>query len=283
MSWQVLLAISMVLLSLNGLFHRSLLKDEGSDPRAQTIAFLGLGGIIAIVIALLRGKLDLTFPQPLLINFILIAVLSTVHYITKYRGFQLIGASEVVIFSTTSKLWNVFGAAIFLHESITFAQVLGAVVILFGIAITLYSKKKFQLNGGIAIVLFSAFLVGLTDINGYYILRQMDASNFQIYAWLLPVFAILITQPQSIKKLKFYLNRTRGPKVALLSLFDTLGNLAFFFSFQAGGKASIIGPLSATKVLITVLLAAVLLGEKENLTNKIIGAIVTVIGVILLL
>jgi hypothetical protein len=32
------------------------LKDDDSSPQAQTIAFLGLGGFIAIVVALIQGN-----------------------------------------------------------------------------------------------------------------------------------------------------------------------------------------------------------------------------------
>jgi len=283
MSWQILLIISIVFLSLNGLFHKSLLRDDKSDPRAQAIVFLGIGGVFSILIAILRGKLQLEFPSSLILNFLAIAVFATIAYVLKYRGFQLITASEVVIFSTTSKFWNVVGASIFLHETITIQKIFGTIIILVGIAVTMYIDKKIKLNKGIFFVLLGAAFFGLTDINGYYILQTMDASSYQIYFYLLPVFALLLIQPSSIRKLSYYFKLDRAIKVTALAIFDTLGMLALFFAYQAGGKASVIGPLSATKVILTVVLAIIFLKERDNITKKMIGAMITVIGVVLLL
>lgn len=282
MSWQILLVISIVFLSLNGLFHKSLLKSD-NDPRAQVIVFLGLGGIISIFIALLRGKLQLEFPPSLIFNFLILAIFATTAYILKYRGFQLISASEVVIFATTAKFWNVLGASIFLHEVITIRKIIGTIIILIGIAITMYIDKKFKMNKGIFFVLLAAFLMGLSDISGFYILKTMDASSYQVYFYLLPVITLLLVSPSAIKKISYYFKPDRALKVTVLAMFDTLGMLALFLAYQAGGKVSVIGPLSATKVILTVVLAIIILKERANLKQTLIGAAVTVFGVTMLL
>ncbi|OGM21103.1 hypothetical protein A2863_03080 [Candidatus Woesebacteria bacterium RIFCSPHIGHO2_01_FULL_38_9b] len=283
MSWQILLIISIIFLSFNGLFHKSLLKNDKSDPRAQAIVFLGLGGFISILIALLRGKLQLEFSPSLIINFSVLATFATIAYVLKYRGFQLINASEVVIFSTTSKFWNVVGASIFLHEAITAQKIIGTLIILLGITVTMYVDQKFKINKGIFFTLLAALLFGLTDINGYYILQTMDASTYQIYFYLLPVFALLLVQPSVLIKVSYYFKLGRAVKVVALSLFDTLGMLALFFAYQMGGKASVISPLSATKVIVTVVLAIIFLKERDNITKKLVGSVIAVIGVVLLL
>lgn len=283
MHWQLYLLISILLISCNGLFHRSLMKDDRSHPIAQTIVFLGLGGIIAVIIALVQGKLTLSFPAALTGNFLLLIFLSTPAYLLTYRAYQLIGASEIVLLLSTGRLWNVVGAALFLHETITLLHVLGAIIILVGIAITLHDKKKFTINKGVVFVLFAAFLYGMSDINGYYLLRTINATNFLIYSEFLPVIALLIIQPTVIKKLHYYLQAGIATKALLLSFCDAVGSLALFLSYQAGGKASVIGPLSATRVLVTVVLAMVILRERNNIRNKIIGAIITLCGVVLLL
>lgn len=283
MPWQVLLVVSILFLSLNGLFHKSLLGDDRSDPRAQAVVFLGLGGLISVVIAYFRGNLRLEFPEELIINFLILAIFGTIAYVLKYRSYQLISTSEVVIFSTTSKFWNVIGASIILHEAITIQKIIGTIVIIIGVAITVYADKKFKVNKGILIVLLAAILFGLTDINGYYMLGSMDASSYQILFYLLPVIALLLFQPKLMKKVPYYFKPDRALKVIALAIFDTLGMLALFFAYQMGGSASIIGPLSATKVIVTVVLAIIFLKERNNLTNKLVGSVIAVIGAILLL
>ena len=72
-------------------------------------------------------------------------------------------------------------------------------------------------------------------------------------------------------------------KILLLCTIDTLGTIALYTAYQIGRNASVIGPLSATRVLLSVILATIILKERNNITNKIIGVIITVIGVIFLL
>lgn len=283
MHWLIYLSISILLLSCNGLFHRSLLKDDGSSPQAQTLLFLGLGGIIAILIALIQGKLNLSFSPLLVWNFLLLILLLTPAYLLKYRGFQLIGASEVVMLAITGRLWNVFGAWFFLHETVTFRMIVGVVLILGGVMLARYERGKFALNKGVIFVLISAALFGLGDINGFYILRTYDSSNFLIYSYLLPVAALLLLEPKTVGKLKYYLYKGRAVKMGLLSLCDSIGMLMLYLSYQAGGKAAVIGPLRSASIIITVLLAMVILKERDNIQNKLLGTFVTVAGVILLL
>lgn len=283
MSWQLWLAISIFCLSLNGLFHRSLLKDDKSDASAQTVVFLLLGGILTILIALFRNNLQLYFPSYIFYNFAVLGILGALAYFLKYRGFQLLDASEVIIFATTSKLWNLVGGYFFLNEEINLKKIFGSLIIIVGVVIAIYSKGKFKINQGIAFVLLSALFFGITDINGYHILKGVDATTYQIYFYFVPAITVLLFQPKTLMKLRYYLNPIRGIKVTFLSIFDVFGMLALFNSYQAGGKASVIGPLSASKVILTTLLGMLILKEHSRLTSKLVGAVVTVVGIVLLL
>ena len=93
----------------------------------------------------------------------------------------------------------------------------------------------------------------------------------------------MLLQPKVIAKLKYYFQVDKAVKIFLVSLFDAFGMLALYLAYQVGRNASVIGPLSATRVIVTVILAMVILRERNNITNKILGAIIAIIGVILLL
>lgn len=283
MTWQIYLLISIVLISCNGLFHRSLLKDAGSSPPAQTIAFLGLGGITAFLVTLFQGKLNLFFSPLLIWNFILLIALYTPAFLFKYRAYQLIGASEIAILAVTGRLWNIAGAAIFLHEVITPKIIIGAFLVLVGVVLTRFEKRKITLNFGVVLVLASAFLFGMGEVNGYYILQSYDSANFLIYSYLLPVFVLMLVQPQSIKKISYYFRKDRAIKVVLLSLCDTLGMLTLYLAYQAGHNAAVISPLRSTSLAVTVILAMIFLGERKNVLNKLVGATISVLGVVILL
>lgn len=123
----------------------------------------------------------------------------------------------------------------------------------------------------------------MNDINGYFILRSVNATNFLIFGDLLPVFALTLVQPALIKKISFYFKAKNALKILLLCTIDTIGTIALYLAYQAGRNASVIGPLSATRILLSVILATIILKERNNIINKIVGAIVTIIGVFFLL
>jgi len=283
MSWQIYLLISIILISGNSIFQRSLMRDEQSHAQATTVAGLGISGFIALFFVLLQGKLNLLFPVSLVFAFILFILLVTPGYVLSRQAIKLIGASEIIIILATGRLWNVIGAYFFLNEHVTIQRIFGALIILTGVAIARYEKKRFVVNKGFWLAVAASFCLGMSDVVGYYILNYMTALNFLVYSYFLPVITILLLQSKTITKLRYFFQPMKGMKLILLSLFDTFGMLALYLSYQAGGAASIIGPLSTTRVLVTIGLAMLLLKERENIANKIVGSIVTIVGVILLL
>ncbi len=160
---------------------------------------------------------------------------------------------------------------------------MGTLLILLGIAIALWKGRKIQVNRGLLFALLAALLYGVSDVNGFYILRSFDAPSFEVYATLLPVFSLILIHPNTIKKLKFYFQPKRALNISLVTIFDTLATLSLYFAYQAGRNASQIAPLSATKTIFTVILAAIILKERGNLINKIIGVSIVVGGVILVI
>lgn len=283
MSWQFYLTLSILFLSFNGLLHRSLMKEDKSDPIVQALAFLIMGGLFAIVVAYFRGTLVLNFYLDFSIVFILIAFSSAAAYFLKYSGFKLLNASEVVVLASTSKLWSVFGASFLLGEDLTTKKIIGALIIMFGVAIVMYKNGSSLITKGIVFVLSSAVLFAFADMLGYRVLKDVEASNFQILFYFLPAMAILSIKPVSIKKINYYFESSRAIRIFALSAFDVLGMLFLFLAYQSGGLASVIAPLSNIKIVVTVILAMIFLNEKENILNKIIGALVTTVGAVILL
>ena len=66
-------------------------------------------------------------------------------------------------------------------------------------------------------------------------------------------------------------------------LCDTVGTICFFFAYQVGRNAAQIVPLGGLITIISVLLAILFLKEYENIPNKVIGALVTLVGAALVL
>ncbi|MFH0863802.1 MAG: hypothetical protein V1858_01785, partial [Candidatus Gottesmanbacteria bacterium] len=90
-------------------------------------------------------------------------------------------------------------------------------------------------------------------------------------------------RPSIIKKLSFYLKPKFAINIMAVSLNDTIATLFLFLAYQLGRNALQIGPLMATQTIVTVLLALFILKETDYMFQKVVGAVIAVIGAILLL
>jgi uncharacterized membrane protein len=92
-----------------------------------------------------------------------------------------------------------------------------------------------------------------------------------------------LLRPQTVKKISYYFKPKYALGVSVLALCDTVGTLCFFFAYQEGRNAAQIVPLGGLITINSVLLAIIFLKEYTYIPNKVIGALVTVIGAVLVL
>lgn len=283
MSWQVLIGISVLLFSLNGLFHRILMKDEKSDPFAQTLMFYGLGGIFSFIVAQFRGGFQPQIATSQLPLFALLTIFGTAAPILTFKAAKKLEASESSIILSSQRLWIVFGAFIFLNESFSIQKLLGTIIIILGITFAQWKKRKFVINNAFFLLVIAALCYAIADIVAFQIIQTHDAVSFNVYYAILTLFALLIVKPKTIKKLNFYFNPKYFANILAVSINDTTASLLQFFAYQIGRNASQIAPISATTTIITVLLGIIILKETKNMFNKIVGAFIVVAGVLLIL
>ncbi|MFH2085751.1 MAG: DMT family transporter [bacterium] len=283
MSWQLFTAIGVLLYSVNGLLHRVLMKDQHSDPYAQTIMFAGLVGIFGWFILCFR---DISLPPLTPNNIILlttISILSAIGGVFAFKGFKYIEASEHTILLTSSKLWSLLGAVLILGETLTFKKLLGGLIIISGVLIAEWRKHKFVFNTGALYVLIAAASYALGEILSFFVLRDFDSTSFLVLNCLIMVVLMLIAKPKIIPKFAFYSKPKNLINILIVSFNDTFATLAVFFAYQLGRNALQIGPLMATQTIVTVILAHIFLRERDNLLQKFIGASLAVIGAIIVL
>lgn len=283
MSWLALTLLGILAFSPKSLLYRVLMKDAEADPYAQSVVFFGLGGTFALFFSLLHGgfQYHITFSQ--LLWFLPLTICATIGPVLLFRAYQRIEASEIAILQSSQKLWAVAGAFLLLQEPFSVNKMLGTLVIVFGIAITFWRGSKFQVNEGVVLVLVATFFYAGMDLVSYYIVRDFDAISFIVYVCYLPVVTLLLLRPQTVRKISYYFKPKYALGVLLLALCDTVGTLCFFFAYQVGRNVAQIVPLAGLITINSVVLGIIFLKEYTNVPHKIIGALITIIGAMLVL
>ncbi len=285
MSWTILLIISILSSSILTVLQRRTLKEEKSNPVSYAIFFQLLVGIILGIAAIATKA---RFPDnmaQLWPNILLMVALYSFANIYWFKSLKTVEASNAAIFLPTKIFWMVLGGAIFLHENITVSSVIGTFLIFGAILITAFSKKeKIEFNKGAITLLVASFFYGFAFVNdGYLLKNNFNTFLYSSMAFLLPALSISIFQIRAVKNIKYFLATKRLAKVSVAAMLISLGIVCIYFAYQKGGNISRIGPLSQISIIITVLLGIIFLNEKDKIWQKIIGAIISIVGVILII
>lgn len=87
--------------------------------------------------------------------------------------------------------------------------------------------------------------------------------------------------PKAILKMEVLKSKSFLKKMLTLGVFTSAQAIAYYFAL-AKGPASQIAPIGQSQVIITILLAVIILKERDNLLRKMVAAILVTIGVLLL-
>ena len=281
MDWFTLALISMVSLSLANIFQRVLMKDNNSDPFAYGIVFQFLAAIFIGIFAVING-----FVMPPLkevgIYLLFTGILYAGFVLFILKAYQTSQASEVTLVMTSRVIWTVLGAVLLLGETLTITKLIGISIIIGAIIFVFYEGKKIKYSKGIQYALLAAACFGLGFVNDAFILQKAEAISYTAIAFALPGIMLLLYKPSAILKLKAFANMKLLGKMMLLSIFQSTAALTIYFAYQKGGDASQLGPMGLSVVILTIILAAIFLGERNNVIKKVIAAILVMIGVYLL-
>lgn len=284
MEWMALILISVVLTSFQQIMQRVLLREDNSDPVAYSVVFQILTGLFIAVFALLTG--NLTAPQSfdnLTWNFILLVLLYGVGNIFLFMGLKGIEASLFTILFSTRGIFSVLASSILLSEMLSAKQWIGTAIIIFAIVVVnIKSLSKREVNKGVGYSLLAGLFFGLANTNDRYILSSFEIYPYLVIAFILPALVVLLFQWRKLDEIKKLIsNSVLLKKMLLMVLVTTFSAITFFTSLQIAPNSSQVVIINLTSVVITVLLSAFILKEKGNLLMKVIGALLTFVGLLL--
>jgi drug/metabolite transporter (DMT)-like permease len=283
MLWLFFALSTVVLFTILNLLQRKI-GIESKDPRATAVIFNLVCGAIALLVFLLTGSFrGLTLPtQPSAWIFLLFAIAC---YGLFERGrFYAAKLLEAGIFDTIltiSLVISFFGAVIFYHEALTLFKVLGAGAILAALLLTTYDpKQKITSRTGVIIGITVSILLGLAWLVDKQNIMSFSPTLYSLFVWTLPVLFIIFP---GIKMSSLRQEIKVGSwKVFLLAGINVVGYLGQLHALALAGETRTL-PVIQTSVLFTTVLAIFVLQEKENIPRKIIGALLAVVGVLLLI
>ena len=282
MSWQLLVGISVVLYSVSVLLQRLLLKDEKSEPISFSIFFqVGVELTIAVLVLLIHGSIPLPDFSEISWSVLIMTVLYALANISIFKSLKATEASRFTVIFSSRTIFAVIATSVVFSETLTINQWFGALLIIIGVIIVSIKETKSKINKGDLLAMIAAVLFGLANTNDRFLVKFFDPYSYVIIGFLLPAILIGIIYPKKITGIKTYFKKDFIYKMILLCTLYGLSALAFFTALQITPNASLAFAMYAFSGVLTVVLAIILLKEKDYLSRKIVGAVLSLVGLLL--
>lgn len=284
MSWQLLLTISILAGSAGTILQRFLQKGSPINPLTFIIWPTAIGAILLFGLAIFHGFDTRWYLLPKL-NVLLSMLLYPASNYCFVNAMQRSEASQFSVLFTTRVFWSVLVSIIFLHESISGLTLIGSLLLFVSCIIAIWEEGFSIQNKTTIFPLLTAMFLGLALANDGIILSHgFDVISYEAFAFVsTPMILLLISKPARVASVKILLN----PRIMLgmsgLAISYALSSVLLFYAFNQGQKFSVLSSLNQTGTIVVVIAAAILLRERRYLTRRLVAAVISFIGVLLII
>ncbi|MET0501552.1 MAG: DMT family transporter [Candidatus Binatia bacterium] len=256
------------------------------DSNAMTGAFISLSMSAVILWVLLLWLIPLTnLWNPIVFYFIAAGIFAPgIGRTLSYVGIERIGVARSVPIVNSSPIFASIFAVIFLGEVWVGQNIVGTVLVISGVVLLSMIKpadRKWRKRDVIyPIVGAVAFGISATLRKAGLDVLNIPVLAAAVTAGTAALFSFGLLQFQG-RHQAFKLTRKSASWLFPAGFFNTAAMLSVFYALSHG-KVVIVEPLVSSNPVLTLLLAALFLKDLEALTPRIItGALLTVLGTIL--
>ena len=277
-NWVILAFFAGISSQLFNFLNRFLLKD-GDNPISLGwfSEFFKLVISALILIFTFKSNPSLTLPA----YFYLLA-LGLVNILSVYFFFKMHSLTELSLSSIIARsrlIWVPILAFIFLGEILDLNQYLGILILFIGLSTAVATKKIFA-DKGIFYSFLASVLIAIISIIMKIVTPLASPAQIMIFMALPTVVVLPFFMKKNIQKIKTEFKTHFCYKVLAFSA-NLLAMYLMLLALQTG-PVGIITAIYQGMMIFAVLAGIFLLQEKKNLTQKIIGSLITLIGILLL-
>lgn len=276
MNWFILAILAGAASNFFNIFNRSSLKEKG-DSTVYAWWFEVIRFLVFFILFLPKQ----TLPRELetYIWLLLLGLNEAVSVYFFMRSHQLTDLSLSTFIIKIQLIWTPLLAFIFIGERLSLLDYGAIGVILLGIFIAIYSKKM-KSDMGIITTFISSILIAMNAV----LTKKVTGSTstpFIMMSMSLPAIIILpFLMKNSYKRLV-----TISKKTFMICLSGTMSNVvAMFLAVSAirMGETSKVSAVYQGMMVIALLYGVIVLKERKQIWQKIIGAAITIFGLFIL-
>ncbi|MBI5614354.1 DMT family transporter [Candidatus Gottesmanbacteria bacterium] len=278
MHWIIFGIFGVIATTVANLFQKIAMKDEKSDPVISAIFFQFILGFVTSFFTLVKG---FYLPDASLIPYFLCSgALYATGSICFFRAIKYIEASEMTILGGFSVLVTILASIIFLSDKLTLIQLSGAALILLAVVVISWRKNEVKISTGMWLALGGAVSYGMAVVFDSYIVKRYSAVSFLPLASFIPGTLLMLFYirriPDVIKAIPMI-----DKNLIIYGVIYSFSAIAFYQGLESGALVGQMSAIWRASVVLTVIFASIFLHESKHIGQKIVGAVLATIGVLL--
>ena len=279
MNWIVFVILYLILVVIYNQFYKISTKKL-TKPGALTVLLQIIG---ALAVLLVSPLFEIKFPTDIKV-YVFLGLALIFYSISDRLNTTVRAGLEASTFSMIKQLstvFMIFAGLIFLKEPFVINKFIGAILIIASNILIFYKKgegkpNKYIVLGIIANICYTIAL--FLDVN--------ISNNFNLPFYItislgIPAILIAIIEKIKITDIKNEFINGNHKAICITGITWSLSILVQLRAYQLG-EVSVVAALCALSVILNVIFGYFFQNEKENLTKKVIAAILIILGIILI-
>jgi drug/metabolite transporter (DMT)-like permease len=276
-SWVTLAILAGLASNAFNFISRYLLKDQ-EDSTAYAWFFEFVRFLFFIIVAI-TFDWKVIFTEQSIILFLLLGLTEWISVYWYMKMHEHAHLSISAILSRTRLIWIPIIAFFLIQERLHLSEYAGIAILFFGLSIVL-SPKKFFIDKGATYANLSAFMIALNTVITKMALPYGSNSIVNAAITGIPALFFPLTMKDSPIRMKKIFQKNLSLKLLAVGV-----NIVSVYLFTAALRIGDPGKVNALYqgMLVTSILAGIIfLKERTDIRKKLIGAAITIIGVIIL-
>lgn len=279
MNWIVFVILYLILVVIYNQFYKISTKKL-TKPGALTVLLQIIG---ALAVLLVSPLFEIKFPTDIKV-YVFLGLALIFYSISDRLNTTVRAGLEASTFSMIKQLstvFMIFAGLIFLKEPFVINKFIGAILIIASNILIFYKKgegkpNKYIILGIIANICYTIAL--FLDVN--------ISNNFNLPFYItislgIPAILIAVIEKIKITDIKNEFINGNRKAICVTGITWSLSILVQLRAYQLG-EVSVVAALCALSVILNVIFGYFFQNEKENLTKKIIAALLIILGIILI-
>ena len=274
-TWVIIYLISAVVFAQSFKIANRKMKNAGS----LTILLEVFTALFSI---LLIPCFKITFPSDIKV-YLTLLIVTVIYAITDRLNIEARYGLEPSTFSMLKQLSTVFliiFGLLFLKEEFLINKVIGGIIIIGANLLLAYDNGKFKINKYFIMCFISNFLFAVAMLINVNISDYFNLAIYTIITVSIPALLIFIFERHSIKELKKEFKLYDKKTFFTAAVTWSLMLISSIKAYQLG-NVSVVAPLLALTSIANALVEFIFNKNKSKLTQKLIAAILLIIGIIL--